>query len=139
MEPWMKLVPGVCAAVLFFTIRRVARRPRERPEGTVTQMAHENPALRIIRPLLAIGFYAGILDWLVPGTRLDWSYHTSTGQLVRRSFGMRGGRCTSHRELRDLGPALPRWGGAGGRPSARHAWARQLEDRFDVTYGAWAG
>lgn len=81
MESWIKVVLAACVAILFVAVKRVAGRLKARPGGTVNQMENEIPALRVLRPLLAIGFYGGLLDWVVPGTRLPWSYHAGPAYL----------------------------------------------------------
>lgn len=58
---------------LLAVVVQVARQLRGRPGGRVNQMAHELPILRVLRPVLGIVFYAALLDWLLPGTRLAWA------------------------------------------------------------------
>jgi len=73
MDGTMKLAFGLIFLGLVLAVRGVALNLRARPEGKINQMAHEVPALRIIRPALGLVFYLALLDWLVPGTRLAWA------------------------------------------------------------------
>ena len=74
MESALKAVFARTVIGMFLAVRGVARRLRQRPDGRVNQMAHEVPALKIIRPALGLVFYLALLDWLVPGTRLEWAH-----------------------------------------------------------------
>lgn len=71
METAYKLAFGVDFAILLVAVVRVARRLRARPDGTVSQTGNERPVLLWIRGALGIVFYAAIIEWLVPGTRLE--------------------------------------------------------------------
>lgn len=73
MEGAYKLAFGADFAILLVAVVRVARRLRARPDGTVDQTGNELPALRWIRIVLALFFYGALLDWLVPGTRLEFA------------------------------------------------------------------
>lgn len=73
MEPWYKLAFGLDFVLLVIAAVRVGRRLKERPGAEVDQTANELPALRWIRPLLGLVFYGAILDWLLPGTRLEFA------------------------------------------------------------------
>lgn len=57
-------------AALILAVVGAARRLGDRPEGKVNQTAFEVRPLLILRPLLGLVFYAALLDWLVPGSRL---------------------------------------------------------------------
>lgn len=74
MELAYKVGFGVVFVGLLSAAARAARELRQRPEGRVSQTAHELPALRVIRPALGLVFYAALADWLVSGTRLEWAY-----------------------------------------------------------------
>jgi protein-S-isoprenylcysteine O-methyltransferase Ste14 len=52
---------------------RAGRELRRRPGGKVNQVENELPSLKVLRPVLALFFYGGVLDWLLPGTRLGWA------------------------------------------------------------------
>lgn len=73
MEVALKVVFGLVFCGLLGAVRGVAKQLRQRPEGKVNQMPNEVPALKVIRPALALIFYLSLFDWLLPGTRLAWA------------------------------------------------------------------
>jgi len=74
MEAALKLAFALNFGGLMLAVRRLARRLRQRPDGSVNQMENEMPALKIIRPVLGVVFYLELFDWLLPGTRTAWAY-----------------------------------------------------------------
>lgn len=72
-EVWYKILFGVDFGLLLFATIRVAGRLRSRPEATTNQTEHELRALRWIRPVLGLVFYGAVIDWLLPGTRLEFA------------------------------------------------------------------
>lgn len=71
MEAVFKAAFAVVFAMLLAAALGAARRLRGREGATVDQTGHELPLLRWLRPVLGVVFYAGLLDWLVPGTRIE--------------------------------------------------------------------
>lgn len=73
MEIWYKMAFVVFLAAVIAVVVEAARTLRQRPEGKVDQTDHELPALKMLRPLLGLVFYAALFDWLLPGSRLPWA------------------------------------------------------------------
>lgn len=71
MELLYKIFFCALFGLLLVAAVQMARTLRARPEGRVDQTEHELPALKVIRPVLGLVFYGALLDWLVPGTRLE--------------------------------------------------------------------
>lgn len=72
MDALFKAAFALMFLALLASVRPVASELRQRTGTGVNQMAHEHPALRLIRPVLGLVFYAALVDWLLPGTRIPW-------------------------------------------------------------------
>ncbi len=66
-----KLFFALAFARLAVHVAGVARGLRAREDGRVNQMENELPSLRVLRPVLGVLFYLALLEWLVPGVRLE--------------------------------------------------------------------
>ncbi len=64
---WFLAVFGLLAVATV----QAARTLRGRPEGRASQIDHELPVLRVLRPVLGLVFYGALFEWLLPGTRLE--------------------------------------------------------------------
>jgi protein-S-isoprenylcysteine O-methyltransferase len=141
----IKVAVCLCLAWLVFSTIEVGRRLRMRAEGRVNQMAHEVGVLRLVRPLLGVAFYVGLVEWLLPGTRVAWAFIELPGEL--RWAGV--GACVMavgliHWSFRALGTTYR--GGVGLWPDHRlvttgpYAWMRHpiYAGFILLTGGIWA-